>query len=251
MNGCTNPQAANYNPSATVEDYSCIYLEKYNGVCYAFQDVQPDEAVDRSFTASFSLMSKDWVFFHDYMPDFYISGRDKLYNLKEGKPYIHHGGAPGVYHDSTPRSFFVDAVFVADSEMILNSIKWITEVINQDKEAEFSTLTHITVWNNQQCTGRIALSDVFENLSYEVRKTQAIWSFDTFRDMVAVYGTKFLEDLFNNFAVDPTALNMEKPWYEQDLLHDNWFIVRFEFDNSTGNQIVLHGVDIDASKSYR
>lgn len=250
--GCTNAKAVNYDPAATGDDGSCIYLKKVEGVCYAFADASLDHSItDQSFTLSYSFEGKDWVFFHTYIPDFYFSSREQLYNLKDKKVFIHHKGANGVYHSQAPASFFVDVVFANDSEMLLNSIKWITEVFNNNQEIEFSTLTHITIWNNQQCTGRITLNDLFQGLQYERRKTQAIWNFDDFRDMVAIYGTPFLLDIFHNFVVDTTNIDLNKPWFEQDLLHENHFIIRFEFDNSTGNRLMFHGADIDASKSYR
>ena len=250
--GCTNPKAKNYNPSADTEDGSCLYLEKVGGVCYAFQDADATLITNKSLTLSYSLLGKGWVFFHDYIPNFYFSTKEQMYSLNGKSIYKHNAGAPGRYYSNTPAAFHVDAVFTAgEDEIILNSISWMTEVLNTDKELEFSTLTHITIRNNQQCTGRITLSQVFNNLSYEVRKTQALWSFDSFRDMVAAYGTTFLLDIFNNFAVDAAAIDTEKPWFDQDLLHDSFFIIRLEFDNTSGKQLILHGADIDASKSYR
>lgn len=251
MNECTNPSAVNYNPSATVDDGSCVYLEKYNGTCYAFQDVDADQLVDRSFTLSFSLKGKDWVMFHDYVPDFYFSDREHLYSLKDRKVYKHNQGAPGVYYEPTPYPFFIDVIFSAEREFILNSLQWVSEVISSTGEQEFQTLTHITIWDSQQCTGRLALSQVWENLSYGTRKLQGQWNFDDFRDMVAHTGTAFLKDLFSNFQVDPAKLDTEKPWFDQDLLHDNWFCIRLEFDNTTGNTIYLHGADINAQPSPR
>lgn len=248
ITGCTNPHALNYDPTADTEDYSCKYSYKKNG-CHAFTDVPAADITEQSFTLSFGLEKKDWIFFHDYIPDYYIHTRDRLYNLKGKKIYRHNAGAPGVYHDGLPKSFFIDVIFNGE-EMTLNTIEWITEILSPTEE-EFATLTHITVWTNQQCTGRIVISDVFQDLSYQPRKTQTIWSFSDFRDKLAVRGTPFLTDLFANFAVDPTALSDTLPWYEQNLLENNWFCIRFEYDNISGKQIVLHGVDINASKSYR
>lgn len=246
-----NPKAVNYNPAANEEDYSCVYLEKVDGDCYAFEDVLPEDIVDESYTLSFSINGQSWVFFHDYIPDFYFGTKTQLYHLKDKKVYKHNAGVPGMFHEATPNSFFIDVVFGAADEMILNSVNWLSEVFNQQQELEFSTLTHITIWNNQQCSSRIPLTQVFDKLSYEVRKTQALWSFDSFRDLVAQYGTKFLLDLFHNFAVDTSAIDVNKPWFKKELLHDNFFIIRLEFDNTSGKQIFLHGADIDASKSYR
>ncbi|MBI2283311.1 MAG: hypothetical protein HYU71_06360 [Bacteroidetes bacterium] len=244
--GCTNPAAANYNPAADTEDYSCIYLKRYDGTCYAFQDVPPSEIEDKSFTLSFSLEEMDWVMFHDYIPDFYFSTRNRLFNLKGNKIYKHNAGAPGVYHSSTPKSFFIDMVFADKQEMLLRSVEWITEVIGNNVETEMSTLTHITIWNAQQCTGRIALSSVFDQLQYSThRKTQGKWSFNHIRDMVKTRGTTFLLDIFNNFAVISNSISQTKPWYEKALLSDNYFVIRFEFDNTSGKQIFFHGADIN------
>ncbi len=251
MIGCTNPNAANYNPAATEDDNSCIYLQKHNGVCYAFKDVVPASVKDESFTLSFSFTEMDWVFFHDYIPDFYFSSRNQLFSLKNRSVFIHHKGAPGKYYTADTKPFMIDLVFNSKDEILLNSVQWLTEVFNNQQELEFTTITHITIWNNQQCTGRIALADVFQDLEFEVRKTQALWSFNTFRDMVKQSGTKFLLDIFNNFAVDTSKLDMEKPWFDQDLLHDNWFIIRLEYDNTSGNQLIFHAADINADKSYR
>lgn len=250
---CTNPKAVNYNPNATSDDGSCYYLNKISGVCYAFQDVNPDEIIDQSFTLSWSIEGDNWVFFHDYIPDFYFSTREQLHNLKAGRIYHSNLGAPGVYHDQAPKSFFLDIVFNADEEMTLNTLNWVTRILNQDSSiSSFETLTHITVWNERQCTGRIPLAAIFQNLEYKTdRYLQARWSFDDFRDKVIQGGTAFLLDLFHNFSVDTTKLSNTLPWFDQQLLEGLSFIVRFEFDNTTGKKIYLEDVGADVSKSTR
>ena len=251
MNGCTNPKAANYDPSATVDDGSCVYLEISGDTCVEFRDYTA--VVDQSFTMSYSVEEKDWVFFHDYIPDFYFSTRKHLYSLKNGKIYKHNAGAPGVFYD-TPKSFFVDAVFANAEDFTLNCIEWLTDAFTGVTEQPFQSLTHITVWNGQQSTGRIALDNLFhpEDLAYkEARKGQSLWSFNAVRDAVINYGSSFLGDIFNNFAVDATKIDMNLPWYEQKLLEGNYFIVRFEFDNTSGANIVLHAVDVNPSKTFR
>lgn len=250
---CTNPKAVNYNPNATSNDGSCLYLESIGGVCYAFQDVAPSQILDMSFTLSWSLEAKNWVFFHDYTPDFYFSTREKLMNLKGGKVFRMNTGPNGLYHDPAPYSFLVDVVFTADKEITLNTVNWLSEVMNADgSESRFETLTHITIWNGQQCTGRIPLAEAFENLQYkETRRMQGRWSFNDFKDQVINPNQTFLQDVFHNFAVIGSNLDTQKPWFEQELMEDNWFIVRFEFDNSSGKKVYLHDTDSDANPSYR
>jgi hypothetical protein len=247
--GCTNTKAANYDPAATEDDKSCIYLVKEAGVCYAFDETPVLK--DESYTISYSFDGKNWVFFHDYVADFYFHTKKNLFSVKNNRIYKHNEGLPGVYYDSTPKSFFIDAVFSNDSEMILNSIQWIAEVLNQQKEVEFSTLTHITIWNNQQCTGRIAITDAVANMVYDRFKNKSIWNFDDFRDMVKTRGVNFLEDLFSNFNVISAQIDQNKPWFDQDLIHDNHFIIRFEFDNTSQKQVILHEAGISILNSPR
>lgn len=250
ISGCTNPYAVNYNPQATQDDGSCYYLNKVGGVCYAFQDVA--QLIDRSFTLSWSVVDNNWVFFHDNVPDFYFSTREQLYNLKSGKIFQHNAGPPGVYHDpNVIKPFLVDVVFNGDKELTLNTINWITEVLNADGSvASFDTLTHITVWNSYQCSGRIALSQTFADLQQEMRKTVGRWFFNDFRNKLLQDGVAFLQDIFGNFDVKP-GVTGELPWFEQQLLEDNYFIVRFEFDNTTGKQVYLEDVNINFDPSYR
>lgn len=248
-----NPFAANYNPQATADDGSCYYVNKIGGVCYAFEDVGPGELIDKSFTLSWSAADNNWVYFHDFVPDFYFAVREQLFNLKTGRIYQHNVGPFGFYHgNATPYSFFLDVVFNSDKEMTLNALKWVTEVLNNDGSiAPFDTLTHITIWNSFQCTGKITLSQVFKDLAYKVRKTKGEWLFDDFRNKILVDGVSFLQDIFHNFAVNPGAISESLPWYEQQLLEDNYFIVRFEFDNTSGKKLYLQSTDIDINPSMR
>lgn len=255
--GCTNPAAVNYDETKSIDDGSCIYLTKVDGVCYAFQDY--GGVTDKSFTLSYALEGDNWVFFHDYIPDFYFHTREKLHPVKSSKIYTALAGPAGQYLPDADgvlrkKPFFIDVIFRSAEEMILNSTSWITEVIDRlaGTNEEFSTLTHITIWNAWQCSSRIPLASVFEALEVEnVRKTQSKWSFNEFRDLVATRGATVVGDLFSNFAVNTAALDPGMPWYEKKLMEDNYFVIRFEFDNSADKVVLLHSVDADVTKSMR
>lgn len=257
MANCTNKAAVNYDPAATTDDGSCIYLHKVGGVCYAFQDVAPNTIIDRSFTLSYALEGDNWVFFHDYIPDFYFHTREKLHTIKGSKVYTHNSGPSGQYYETgagAKKPFFIDVVFRSQEEMILNSINWVTEVVDRTTKAneEFGTLSHITIWNAWQCTGRIPLAQVFEALEMKnIRRTQSQWNFNDFRDLVSVRGVSVVGEIFEDFAVNTEALNPDLPWYEKKLLEDQYFVVRFEFDNSQDKVVLLHSVDADVTKSGR
>lgn len=264
--GCTHVTANNFDPNATVWDHSCVYLLKasilnsFTGLqepaCLLFKDVEEEQMENVSFTLSYSIEGKGWTFFHDYIPDFYFHTRERLFSLKDSKLYRHNTGPFGRYYEEDPKSFFIDVVFKDKEELILETVNWISTMLsetkdNSDRGSEWNTLTHITIWNSQQHTGRIPLSSVFTNLQYQTsRAVNGAWSFNHFRNTVLTRGLPFLQNLFKDYAVIPGTTGA-KAWYDADLLQDKYFIVRFEFDNSSGKFLTLHETAVQAIKAKR
>jgi len=252
MADCLDASAINYGEVGL----PCQYVEQVEGVCYLFEDITEDQLINKSFTLSYAIDGDNWVFYHDYIPDYYYLTRQKLFDTWHGNQlYEHNRGDMGDYHNGTGiKPFFIDIIFNTEIEATLNSLSWVTEILTRATKVndEFSTLTHITIWNSWQATGRISLASVFETLeTNNVAKTKAKWTFNDFRDLIATRGTAFLGTLFENFAIDPTVLDANLPWYEQRLLEDDHFIVRFEFDNSANKDVILHEIDVDVTKSYK
>lgn len=212
---------------------------------------------EQSFTISYSIETESWVFFHDYIPDFFFHTRGQLWSIKNQVFYKHNDNLPGRFYNPSPASTFIDIVFQSDSDLILEAISWITEVVqgsldNSDVEDEWSTLTHISIWNSSQHTGRIQLKTIFQNLQYETdRRTQGVWTFNDFRNVLKDRGVQFLKDIFNDYALIPNTVDIDKPWYEKEIMEDKYFIVRFEFDNLSGKQVILHTINAHATKSDR
>lgn len=252
--GCTNPAANNYDPAATTDDGSCYYIKQVDDVCYRFEDYDGENILDKSFTVSFAVEKGNWVFFHDYIPNFYFHTREKLHLSANSEVYTANEGPRGAYLGQTVKPFFIDIVLNYKEERVLDTLKWITENITTTTEVdqEFDTFTHITIWNNYQCTGKIPLAQVFDGLEVSnLRRTKSEWSFNDFRDLVAIRGAKFLKDILDDFAVETSQIDQNLPWYEKKLLEDQYFIVRLEYDNSADNIVLLHEVEGETTISNR
>lgn len=250
--GCTNPNANNYDPSATEGDGSCVFLTKIGSNCYYFLEVNPTLISNYSFTLSYSMESNDWVFFHDYIPDFYIGTRQKLYTLYNNTLWKHNSGPPGIYYTGSPLPFFVDVVFNYSHEVILDSIQWFTELLsNLGAVSEFATFTHITVWNSQQCTGKLAINEYIPYSLTGMRKTVSEFSFNELRDIVKDRSAQFMTDIFHNLRPIDAAIDADMPWYDKRFLQSNYFIVRLEYDNTNTNTLSLHDTAVTAQGTVR
>jgi hypothetical protein len=243
MLGCIDPIAANYDGAATDPDQSCIYTMSKDGKCLWFRELfQEAEIRDENLTLSFSVIENNWVFFHDYAPDFYVHTREKLYSLKDRGVYVTNEGPKGNYY-GVVKPFFVDVAIPFGGEMSLSAVHWLSEA------ADDKTISHITVWNRFQCTGRIPLATYEGVIPGNHRYTKGSWSIADLRDISIT--DDFLDTLFNNFAVKTSALNSNLPWYEQALIEDNYVLIRLEFDNSVSEDFRLHDVQADSQKTGR
>lgn len=260
--GCTNPAADNYDPSATSDDGSCLYTVSIASlptdpvgpnVCYLFSDYSISNTIDKSYTMSYAIESNNWVFFHSYIPDYYFHTREHLHLTKNSKVYTSGQGSHGQYLGQTVQPFFIDIVFNYKEEQTLDAVKWISEMISIDpQDQEFKTFTHITIWNNYQSTGKISLAQAFDNVEVtNLRRTKSEWNFNDFRDIVLTRGTKFLKDIFNDYAQLTATLDINQPWFEKRLMEDNYFIVRLEYDNIDDNDVFLHEAEALITPSTR
>ncbi len=229
------------------------YDEENDGMRIIFTLLKGEE----SLTFSMDLHSMVWTYGHDYFPNAYINTRNKLLNIKDGKLYRFNEGPHGVYHTSEVFPYYIDVAFVNDSAFVLNSVVWRTIVEKHNNSLEYldelfdKTFTSVTIWNANQCTGKI---DLNKNLSlpleHNTRSPEYRWNFNKFRNLIKTPGV-FLDTIFNDFRVKDGMINNNIPWHQKDLIIGDYVIVRFEFDNLENNQITVNELNIDISKSHR
>ena len=76
--GCTDPNASNYDPNATVEDGSCVYT------------AGSIDTVNVGTTVTYNERSKGWVSFKSFLPEVAISSVNQYYSMVNGRLWKHH-----------------------------------------------------------------------------------------------------------------------------------------------------------------
>ncbi len=196
-----------------------------------------------------------WASFHDYISDHLFNTRKNTFSFRGGYLYRHNNPlVKGEFYEQLKYPSFVDGVFNNPRNINLNSIKWYTQYINQNKSTDFyKTLSSISVWNQYQHSGKILLDNQQLSIAnnYNSRNTESDWHFNMFRDSVIDRNLPIIQDLFNNFDPVTTNVNQTQVWFDKMLLNNKWFIVRFEFDNTQNVTVQLYDVDFNTTISYR
>lgn len=233
-----------YNNNFVGDAITIGYDQKYKRLILTVNNINNNT----SFTCSYSLESKAWVFFHDYFPNLYFHTVTNLWLLAENSIYKVNADVPGKYiNQSVRKPFFIDVVFRNGKDLILECLNWVTELLDSagTGETEFITVSSVAVWNSRQHSGVIPITE--DNS----RSTQGVWSFNDFRNVLKDRPQEFVRNLFYDFALIDNKVDLGKSWFEKDLLEDKYFIVRLSYNNSNGYKLVLHDINADVLQSNR
>jgi hypothetical protein len=228
---------------------------------------------NNNFTWSYSnILNKGaWISSHSYVADCAFSTRNNIFSFKDGKLYKHNSLVnKGLYYLPSKESSYIDVTFnpynilttdtktgkrvFKDDSIYLNTVSWNTDLIaNNTASKLYNTFTHITVWNQYQHSSRITLdyNDLLFTSNNNSRNAETNWTTNTFRDLVKDKALPFIQDIFNNFMEINSNIDPAIPWYEQERFNNRWFTVRFEYDNSENNKLVIHSLEVNKTDSYR
>lgn len=200
-----------------------------------------------SWTISFNPLTKSWVSYHDWFPDYIFSTVEGFtYGIKNNE-FFYMNRKPmtttkGIYFDATTYPSFIDVVHneepYSDKEFV--AANWITEVYPNgmtsgqvDTTLNYTTTCdYITFYTPQHCSGRIPLAlvdDIDTLYTSNLRNLNRTWYFNGIRDIALTTG--FLNTFYNNYTIDTTKLNTSMEWYDQRRFIDKYVTCRYEFSN--------------------
>lgn len=232
--------------------YTLVYDEYYNRLIVTKRHYD-GTLTDLSWTASYNPITQSWVSFHDYQANYMFSlVNGKNYLIKDNKLYQMNAGPPGIYFGNViPFPWFVDVVQNPDPDQdkIFVAANWMTESYSPLGVPDYTdTFTHLTVRSWDHATGKLDMSSFsgVDSLYNEtLRNINRVWYFNGLRDIVTQSG--FVTDFYNDYNLDPSKLDTNTTWYDKRKFLDKYVILRLEYDNLSGNRLMLQ----DSRITYR
>lgn len=210
-----------------------------------------------SRTLSFNLETKNWSWIaeHDYHPNliFYTNSglfsiTNKINGTDRASVYEHNDKLTKGFYYGVKYDTYVDLIFNNDSRTsrLFMNITWITDVINNSNGNERDkTITHIMIYNNNQCSGIINLKDNHFDLT---RNIEGDWNFNEFRDLVINPNNPILD---SNGDIILSNINNIKLWFEKSNFIGKFITVRLLIDNIDNDTVYIHKVNVNSLISNR
>lgn len=236
------------NPFNT-NGYNLNFDEKYNRIL-----ISKKAGEEASLTASYNPKDNTWISFHTYVPSYLFSTNSRLWSINNIQFFEHHAGPRGTFYSGAPTPWYYDVVFNEEPNLdkVLSSVSWISNAYNGTILQPDSTISHLTVWSEDKCTGRIPVSRLTRmgNLyTQNAREYNQEWYFNELYSISTAPG--FILGFYNNFQVDVTKLNSNTPWYNRRKFIDKYVVCRFEGSNSDNYRLLLLETNVNVRQSPR
>lgn len=195
-----------------------------------------------------------WVSFHDYNPNVMFYNRSGLFSIDNYtfKLFRHNSATTkGIYYNGVKRDAYIDVVFNEAPEQTkrFDNVNWITTVELNRVNYKDETATHLVVFNENQCSGRISLKAAgglwFEK---DVKNNEGTWGFNNFRDLLDNPANPFLD---NKNQIITSNINSNKAWFEMSKFISKFVVFRIITDNISQKNLHISLVDSNVKKSDR
>lgn len=207
-----------------------------------------------SYSPSLNNNQGAWIGFHDYAPNLIYYNRNGVHSIDntQKKVFRHNSKTlKGVFFNGQPKRCYIDTVFneYPKESKRYENMNWQTRVEQGGGVLEQKTLTHITIYNNNQCSGTLTLNPD-NGLWYgkDARNIQGGWNFNQFVDIVKNQNLAIMD---GNNQVISSNLNNSKDWFDKSKFISKFVITRFEYDNVLQADIHIVAVDSNYIKSDR
>jgi hypothetical protein len=231
-----------------------------NGYMMAFDSVYDRLVItkkDAQYEFTLSFCDGIWVSFHTYKPHVLTYNRNGLFAIDNTstpiKLFKHDNPLTKcIFYDGLIAESYIDVPFNMSPEItkVLTSINWLSDIIKNDGSVQKDeTITHLIVFNNNQCSGIIDLKED-KNLWYgkDAKNVEDTWNFNNFRDIIKNKDSPIFD---NKNQLILSNINNFKAWFDKSRFISKFVIVRFISDNISQNDLHIIGVNATFKKSDR
>jgi hypothetical protein len=221
-------------------------------------------------TLSFSFDNMAWVSFHTYRQDYMLATTRHLFSVvNDSNATLHKHNdlsqSPGDFLGKTRLSAYIDIAVPSGTNALYQSFSWDTRAVDTSPEIYYEdgvslttgktrnftdhlkTFAKAVVYTDTQCSGEIDLVTPSvtdgELQASNLRRVEAYWQFNGFRDIVLNRDQRFIDGL-GNLIVSNLDTNME--WYNQRRITGTYAVLRLITDSSDTSLNALYLLSVEA-----
>lgn len=240
------------------------------------------ETYNSGWTMSYSLKNQQWVSWHSYIPNFYITLQERFYSWIDSNNFIwkhnrknHYQTFYGEYHPYIIE--YVDMnnplfTQITDGILFQTEAKRFSEATEEFYDIPDVTFNKILAYNTHQITGLLDMvpkSNTSANYLYQqtINANNAIildrnernWTINTLRNLrsnnTASMFIKAVPALQAAYYIDkivnPAAIDYNKDWTQLDSLRDKFLVIRLIFDTFDNTRLIMNFAVEDKKVSER
>ncbi len=251
-------QAGTGSPPEKLYINSDVITSGGDGVAVALDFNDAELFTNNSFTLSYSPMLNNgnggWICFHDYYPNYMFNNRtdtlavkNKFNSQAHRISKMNNVASKATYFTGDIYKSYFDNIFNNNPEVskYLVSVKFDVDINTLEEQIEKvledETLTHIMVYNDNQCSGEVQLVST-PNFSRNNRNNRGTWFFNEFRDLIKDRDLAFIDD---KFEVITSNIDTNKAWFNQNQFVGKFVVVRFIYDNIVQRNIDINEVNVN------
>lgn len=232
--------------------YTMAYDQRNNRIIICKQDTGGYDFTI-SYSAKLNQGQGGWESFHTYRPHILTYNRNGLFAIENlvFKVFKHNStSVKGKFYNNTINESYIDIVSNDTPTLTkrFDNLTLITDTYTGTIIIKNKTATHLIVYNNTQCSGKIALAALTSWFKKDIYNAEDTWNFNNFNDLINDSTTDFLD---NKGELITGNINSGKLWYQKSKFISKFVVFRVIYDNVDQNAIHISYVGSNLKKSDR
>lgn len=185
-----------------------------------------------NWTISYYPEYQCWGSFYTYYPELMFNSNDSIYSSHGKRLFEHNKQTLPIFYSGLPETSTIEMVFNGDPDEIklFKSVQFKTKVnkftadSSELSQLYLSTFDSYQAYNSYQLSKETTLTNTVTS-----RNLEGFWSVNDFRDYFD-NGSNIFQSI-KSWDLPFSTVNLSKHWSKLKRFVDNWFSIRFKYDN--------------------